>query len=397
MTPVALIPNNSNNQRTHSLYIHFPWCIQKCPYCDFNSHNLNTKLPEDIYINRLISEIDETKHFWPKDKLIETIFMGGGTPSLFSSKSLSRLFEKIYTSFNIAPHCEITIEVNPGASTDLVGYRSIGINRISIGVQSFQPHHLKKLGRIHSNSDAVSTIQRAQKSGFDNINIDLMYGLPNQSLREVSDDLICAIQLNTNHISWYQLTLEPNTLFYAKPPPMPNDDTTADMRDYGIQTLIDNQFYQYEISAFTKDKTCHHNVNYWLFGDYLGIGAGAHSKWSSDIVQRRIGIKHPKQYLMSSHATLRQYDVPIDELLFEYFLNRSRMPGCTTISEISSAIGWLPDKILQHCTHPDLSAFLKCSNQENITLSPLCHDHNSTFLEQLLLVKQELCDEKDRH
>lgn len=263
-----------------ALYIHFPWCIRKCPYCDFNSYKLNTELDEPSYINALVEDLINDLPY-VQDREIISIFMGGGTPSLFSPESMEQLLTKIRQHLVLSSTCEITMEMNPGAVEygNLLGYKEVGINRLSIGVQSFNPQQLKTLGRVHNHLEATEVVYKAQQAGFDNINLDLMYALPQQSVEEALADLQQALQLKTQHLSWYHLTIEPNTEFYRRPPQVPDEDTSIAIETAGKNLLQQSGFFQYEISAYAnRERSCHHNLNYWEFGDYLGIGAGAHAK-----------------------------------------------------------------------------------------------------------------------
>lgn len=313
-----------------SLYVHIPWCQKKCPYCDFNSHAITTDIPEARYVESLIEDLKWDEKL-SQGRKINTIFFGGGTPSIFSSNSIDQIITATDKLIGISPNAEITIEANPG-STDKIKYDdffSIGINRISIGVQSFQSEHLKSLGRIHSNKDAKDAIIAATKAGFNNINIDLMHGLQNQNIREAKEDLKFAIDAGANHISWYQLTIEPNTEFYSKPPILPNTDELADIYDNGMTLLRKKGFEQYEVSAFTSNKKPSlHNLNYWSFGDYIGIGAGAHGK----ITTRKRGIvrtlksKMPNSYMerRDKNTGIRK-SVTQDELITEFMMNALRL------------------------------------------------------------------------
>lgn len=318
------------------LYIHLPWCEKKCPYCDFNSHEPTDKsgnIPENIYVDALLNDLaQDLPLIW--GRTIETIFIGGGTPSLFSGDAIERLFSGLRALLNFSPNIEITMESNPGSAdqNNFQAYRESGVNRLSIGVQSFNDQHLQLLGRIHNSDLAHQAFESARKAGFNNINLDLMYGLPTQTLQQAQADLQIAISLKVEHISHYQLTIEPNTLFQHKPPEqMPDDDLTWDQQD-GCQALLaDHGYLQYEISAYGRDnKVCKHNLNYWQFGDYLGIGAGAHGKITlagEDRVMRRIRQRQPNAYLktqgnqaISSETSLSEAD-----LIFEFMLNTLRL------------------------------------------------------------------------
>jgi len=289
-----------------SLYIHFPWCVKKCPYCDFNSHEKKSDFDENRYIDCLIKETELLlPTIWGRS--IHSVFMGGGTPSLFSPDSMARLLSQLRSLLNIRPEIEITMEANPGTfdigehSEKFIEFKDAGINRLSIGVQSFNNDFLQALGRIHDKQQAFSAIETAKQAGFDSINLDLMYGLPGQNIVQAVADIHTAINSNVSHISHYQLTIEPNTYFFNRPPVLPNDENSWQMQIQCQTALADNHFEQYEISAYSlKDKQCKHNVNYWKFGDYLGIGAGAHSKISNAQYQnitREWRVKNPRDYM----------------------------------------------------------------------------------------------------
>ena len=257
-----------------------PWCIRKCPYCDFNSHKADANLPEAEYIDALLSDLDRDL-IWVQGRDIQSIFFGGGTPSLLSATAYERLFVGLQQRLTFAADIEITLEANPGTfeAEKFSAYRKLGINRLSIGIQSFHPEHLQALGRVHDRDQALRAIELAKLAGFDNFNLDLMHGLPNQTIDQALADLNQALSFNPNHLSWYQLTIEPNTEFYKRPPTLPEDDTLWDIQEAGQALLAKAGFQHYEISAYSQpNKTAKHNVNYWQFGDYLGIGAGAHGK-----------------------------------------------------------------------------------------------------------------------
>jgi len=314
-----------------SLYIHIPWCVRKCPYCDFNSHAKPTIMPEEAYVARLIEDLEEAlPAIWGR-RLI-SIFIGGGTPSVFSPKSINAILEGVRARIGFAGAIEITMEANPGTVDEsrFKAFREAGVNRLSIGVQSFNPEHLQKLGRIHDGDTARRAIDAAYSAGFDNINIDLMHGLSTQTLTEALSDLNIAMSFKPRHLSWYQLTIEPNTAFYKMPPPLPTDDLIHDMQEAGWLLLKDHGFEHYEISAFSqKNAFARHNDNYWCFGDYLGIGAGAHSKISdvnTRTIQRYAKLKQPKDYLdpAKKFKTHEQTITPAD-LPFEFMLNVLRL------------------------------------------------------------------------
>ncbi|MDX1519970.1 MAG: radical SAM family heme chaperone HemW, partial [Gammaproteobacteria bacterium] len=286
-----------------SLYIHLPWCVRKCPYCDFNSHESGTvEAREMAYVDALVSDLDTSlPEIW--GRRIHSIFIGGGTPSLFSPAALERLLQACQARLNPYPDTEITLEANPGTAEakKFRDYRALGINRLSLGIQSFSDTCLQKIGRIHDAREARAAIEMAHTAGFAEINLDLMYGLPGQSLEDAMGDLETAIDFQPQHLSWYQLTLEPNTVFAARPPPLPGEDLVFNMQERGQDLLQDHGYQRYEVSAWSRpDGQCRHNLNYWQFGDYLGIGAGAHSKITDvarGTVSRMTRHRIPERYI----------------------------------------------------------------------------------------------------
>ena len=313
-----------------ALYIHIPWCVKKCPYCDFNSHEKREDLPQAEYINALIADLESgLPQIWGRQ--VSSIFIGGGTPSLFMPEAFDTLLAAVRARVSLLPNAEITLEANPGTveARKFEGFRAAGINRISIGIQSFADDKLIALGRIHSADEAKRAIEMAQPH-FDNINLDLMYALPNQSLEQARQDIDTAISFGTTHLSAYHLTLEPNTPFHHSPPPLPDDDLSADMQEMIEKALGSAGFEHYETSAFAKpNKRCRHNLNYWNFGDYLGIGAGAHGKLTSHTgIVRETRRKHPREYLQAAargeFALDRRAATDI-ELPFEFMMNALRL------------------------------------------------------------------------
>jgi len=313
-----------------SLYVHLPWCVRKCPYCDFNSHELRGALDEAAYIEALMRDLAHDVA-GVGEREVQTIFFGGGTPSLFAPEHIARLLTKVRDIIGVAPNAEITLEANPG-TIDVArfrGYRDAGVNRLSIGIQSFDPDKLAALGRIHGRDEALNAAAAARAAGFDNFNLDLMYGLPSQTLEQAVADLDAALAQTPTHLSVYQLTLEPNTAFYAHPPRLPDDDTLWAMQE-ALQTRLRNRGYeQYEVSAYARSGfQCRHNRNYWEFGDYLGIGAGAHAKLSSaDTITRLHKPRHPRAYLAAAgDATAAESrTLTDDERVFEFMLNAMRL------------------------------------------------------------------------
>ena len=317
-----------------SLYIHIPWCVQKCPYCDFNSHALKTDIPELDYIDALIEDLDTDLAKYDlasQSRELHSIFIGGGTPSLISAPEIGRLLEAVKKRIPFSNDIEITMEANPGTveAGRFNAYREVGVNRISIGIQSFQDEKLKRLGRIHGSREAITAAGLAQEAGLDSFNIDLMHGLPDQSIDDALSDLKQAIALEPPHLSWYQLTIEPNTLFYSKPPVLPDDDDLWEIFEQGHKLLAEAGYVQYEISGYSKPgRQCRHNLNYWRFGDYLGIGCGAHGKLSfaDGTITRTVKVKHPRGYLNPAKPYLDQEtQVEAAELPFEFFMNRFRL------------------------------------------------------------------------
>lgn len=312
-----------------SLYIHLPWCVKKCPYCDFNSHAVKEQIPEDQYVLALLKDFTE-QYSKIHDREIISIFFGGGTPSLFSPLSINKLLKEINNLVSFAKDIEITLEANPGTVDEsrFKGFRAAGVNRLSLGLQSLQNDKLKILGRIHDRNAALRAIDAAVKAGFDNFNLDLMHGLPTQTVDDAMQDLQDAINFNPTHLSWYQLTIEPNTLFYHQPPTLPADEILWDIQEAGKTLLAKNNYLQYEVSAYSlANKNCAHNKNYWEFGDYLGIGAGAHSKLTiNEKVIRHWQVKHPKDYLSVDRSfVMEEKIISEQDLIFEFMLNALRL------------------------------------------------------------------------
>jgi putative oxygen-independent coproporphyrinogen III oxidase len=315
-----------------SVYIHIPWCIHKCPYCDFNSHEFkdqNIKNNEEAYTHALLKQI-ENYNIEP-NRPIHSIFFGGGTPSLFSPKAFDTLIKKLENTFGLDKNCEITIEANPGTfdKEHFYGYRDVGINRMSLGIQSFNQTHLKKLERIHSPKEAASAANLAVRI-FDKVNIDLMFALPSQSLSDVKEDITKALEIGTSHISYYHLTIEPNTFFYKFPPQLPDEEKSAEIFDLISNELNSAKFEHYETSAYAKKNSqCLHNLNYWNFGDYLGIGAGAHSKLSCEgKISRKSCFKNPRDYIKNTNNHKFYDDEKLlseNDLIFEFMMNALRL------------------------------------------------------------------------
>ena len=340
-----------------SLYVHIPWCVRKCPYCDFNSHelkgspardaaallNLDSAL-EQRYVQALIADLDRAlPQVW--GRAVYTVFFGGGTPSLLSSSGLDDLLSAIRARLPLAPDAEITLEANPGTfeAHKFAEFRALGINRLSIGVQSFNPGHLEALGRIHDVAQARAAIEIAQSS-FDNFNLDLMYALPGQTLAQAVADIQTAIGFSPTHVSAYHLTIEPNTVFHRHPPKLPDEEVSADMQQAIETRLADAGYRHYETSAFAKSgREARHNLNYWTFGDYLGIGAGAHGKLSfADRILRQTRYKQPREYMEKAEAgaaVQQEQGVAIDDLPFEFMMNALRLIDGIELSSFSARTG----------------------------------------------------------
>ena len=323
-----------------SLYIHVPWCVRKCPYCDFNSHKADETLPEQAYVSALLDDLDSDlawlKSEAVKERPIHSIFIGGGTPSLLGVNAYQALFTGLKQRLTFENNIEITMEANPGTfeAEKFKGYRQLGINRLSIGIQSFQDHQLKHLGRIHSGQEAINAVNMAKAAGFDNFNLDFMHGLPDQTLEQALDDLQKGINLGPTHISWYQLTIEPNTEFFKRPPKLPQDETLWAIQEAGQELLAKHGYDQYEISAYAKaGKQAKHNLNYWQFGDYLGIGAGAHGKLTiphKDLerskIYRTAKTRLPKDYLNLAKPFLVLKDnIEVEDRDLEFLMNGLRL------------------------------------------------------------------------
>lgn len=342
------------------LYIHIPWCVQKCPYCDFNSHALKGDIPEQLYIDALLEDLD-TDIAKYRDSVstreLTSIFIGGGTPSLISASEIARLLQGVEARIPFADNIEVTMEANPGTieAERFAKYVEAGVTRISIGVQSFEQEKLERLGRIHGQDEAVNAAKLAHQIGLNSFNLDLMHGLPDQSIEQALADLDKAIQLAPPHLSWYQLTIEPNTMFYYKTPTLPDDDDLWDIFEQGHKKLTDAGYVQYEISGYSKPGyQCQHNLNYWRFGDYLGIGCGSHGKLSFEDgrILRTTKIKHPRGYLAAYQNMVKPYldsehDVAEVDRPFEFFMNRFRLIEACPKQDFIDTTG-LPISTIQH-------------------------------------------------
>lgn len=367
-----------------SLYVHIPWCVRKCPYCDFNSHTTPTRLPENAYVDSLLSDLQlELEHIVVRP--LSSIFIGGGTPSLFSATAFARLLAGIHDMLPWQDAIEITLEANPGTfeQAKFAAYRQLGINRLSIGVQSFNDQHLTQLGRVHNANEAQQAVAIAQQAGFTNINLDLMHGLPGQDLTQALADLTCAIELQPNHISWYQLTIEPNTVFWNQPPVLPEDDSLWDIQQAGQALLAEHGFVQYEISAYAKpDKQAQHNLNYWQFGDYIGIGAGAHGKISSldGRILRYWKTRQPNDYLNNQRRAGEQL-LNNAELPFEFLMNALRLSKGVPSQLFSQRTG-LPLTLLQESWQAAQNKGLMLENPQRLATT----EQGALFLNDLLQI-----------
>lgn len=369
-----------------SLYIHMPWCVRKCPYCDFNSHavpdgQLSTDL-EQQYLAALVADF-ETQLEMAQGRSIHSVFIGGGTPSLISAQGYTWLFEKLRARLDFEPDCEITLEANPGTveHDPFADYLAAGINRLSIGVQSFNTEHLQRLGRIHSADNALSAIQQARQAGFERVNVDLMHGLPQQTLEQALTDLKLAVEQGATHISWYQLTIEPNTVFFRTQPVLPQDELLEQIQEQGEAYLKAQGFINYEVSAWRKEQPSAHNLNYWQFGDYLAIGAGAHAKITRpDGIYRFQKTRLPRDYLAKVPADhLQMKKIEADELPFEFMMNALRLNDGVNA------------ELYEQCTGLDLNDLNKTLNQlreKNLLINDLnrisCTKQGHVFLNSVL-------------
>ena len=370
-----------------SLYIHIPWCIEKCPYCDFNSHKLRGDIPETEYLNALIDDLKQDLSFVQGRDLF-SIFIGGGTPSLLSASGIKWLLEKTQQLIPFSQEIEITLEANPGAieNQKIADFKQAGITRFSFGVQSFQQEKLTKLGRIHGVEEAKTAAKQAHNVGMKTFNLDLMHGLPDQSVADAMSDLKTAITLKPTHLSWYQLTIEPNTQYFSHPPKLPDDETLWDIQERGVKLLAEHGYHQYEISGYSqKGWQCQHNLNYWRFGDYLGIGCGAHGKVSLPLenkILRTTKIKHPKGYLDPKRTYMNDcISVDKNELVFEYMMNRLRLMEAIPFQEFENYTG-LHVNVLSTQLKQATQKGLIVVNETNCQVTPLGH----RYLNELLTI-----------
>ncbi|HBH7052376.1 TPA: radical SAM family heme chaperone HemW [Morganella morganii] len=365
-----------------SLYIHIPWCVQKCPYCDFNSHALKGEVPHDDYVAHLLADLDADLPL-VAGREIRTIFIGGGTPSLLSAEAMQTLMDGVRARIPVAADAEVTMEANPGTveADRFSGYQKAGINRISIGVQSFGDDKLIRLGRIHDAGEAKRAARLAATLGLRSFNLDLMHGLPEQHLGEALSDLRQAIELAPPHLSWYQLTIEPNTSFGSRPPVLPDDDLLWDIFSQGHQLLTQAGYVQYETSAYAKPGfQCQHNLNYWRFGDYLGIGCGAHGKisFADGRILRTVKTKHPRGYMEGRYLD-QQNDVATEDRPFEFFMNRFRLLEAMPRSDFTDYTG-LPESVVR----PQIEAALNAGEISETATHWQITEHGKLFLNTLM-------------
>ena len=370
-----------------ALYIHIPWCVRKCPYCDFNSHAVRGEIPEAQYVKALLADLTREKNA-AQGRSISSIFIGGGTPSLFSAKGIADILQGAEKIVPFASNIEITMEANPGTfeSERFAGFKAAGVTRLSVGVQSFNDEHLVQLGRIHSGAEAIVAIEAAAKLGFAHLNIDLMHGLAKQSPAQALQDLSTGIALGSDHLSWYQLTIEPNTEFHARPPTLPDLDTLWDIQQEGQALIAAAGFVQYEISAYAKaGAQARHNINYWQFGDYFGVGAGAHGKlsfWNEDKSQleitRRWKKRSPKAYLSSVDPLGGQNIVAADELPFEFMMNALRLTEGAPMEYYTQRTGLPISSVQQALQQAQAKGLIKQGDR----IAPT--EHGALFLNDLL-------------
>ncbi len=372
-----------------ALYIHIPWCVRKCPYCDFNSHENKENIQENAYIDALIADLEQaTPQIWGRK--IRSVFFGGGTPSLFSAEAIDKILSHVRMLTPLEYDAEITLEANPGTvdAGHFAGYKQAGVNRVSLGIQSFDDRYLNAIGRIHDKGQALAAAELALKT-FDRVNLDVMYALPNQSLEDALRDAKQACALEPSHLSFYHLTLEPNTPFHRTLPSLPGEDTSAIMQERIEEVLAEHNYLHYETSGFAQDgKQCRHNLNYWTFGDYLGIGAGAHSKLSfHDKIIRQTRHKHPNRYLehaIKGEAIDQEWSIPKDELGFEFMMNALRLVDGFELDLFEQRTGLSPMLINNKLKKAQEKGLIeqKCSPENRILIKPTLLGQR--FLNELL-------------
>ncbi len=369
------------------LYIHLPWCVRKCPYCDFNSHAASGELPEQNYVHAVLRDLDQDLAEIP-DRRLDSLFFGGGTPSLFSPDAIHTLIDSIKTRIPCSPEMEVTLEANPGTveKNKFRAFKEAGVNRLSIGVQSFQPAQLKALGRIHTGAEAIYAAEEAHNAGLDNFNLDLMYGLPGQTAQDAAGDVLGAIALEPAHISYYQLTIEAHTLFSKFPPQLPLEDLIWDIQSESQSILAHHGYRQYEISAYAKPGfECRHNLNYWTFGDYLGVGAGAHAKITdaeSGNMYRTSKTRHPERYMQTAGTPANvstRSDIPKQERVVEYLMNALRLNSGFKKTEFVARTGLELSNL-----EPELTECVNENLLEQTKTHIRCTDKGRNFLDVIL-------------
>ena len=373
-----------------SLYIHIPWCVEKCPYCDFNSHKLKGALPEQAYLQALLDDLGN-ELVYVQGRELTTIFIGGGTPSLISATGIGWLLQEIAKKIPFTEAIEITLEANPGTieNQKIADFKKAGINRFSFGVQSFQQQKLTRLGRIHGPEEAKNAAKQATDAAVKTFNLDLMHGLPEQTLDDALSDLQTAIDLNPTHLSWYQLTIEPNTQYFSHPPTLPEEDLLWEIQEAGQKLIAANGYQQYEISGYSKPGfACRHNLNYWSFGDYIGIGCGAHGKLTLPLENRIIRttkIKHPKGYLDPTRPFLDSSNqIEAEDLAFEYMMNRMRLFEPIPFNEFEAYTG-LPLSAIKAPVEQAIAKGLLTKDNQSWQISLLGH----RYLNELLTLFME--------
>ena len=378
-----------------SAYVHVPWCVRKCPYCDFNSHQASTgkvgdplRLPEEEYLYAIADDLAKELEL-VQGRQLQSVFFGGGTPSLLQPVVIENIIDLLSHHVGLGQDCEITLEANPGTfeAQKFAAYRQAGVNRLSIGVQSFDDLKLQALGRIHGSDEAVQAFHIARDAGFDNINLDLMFGLPGQSLAESQRDLHRAIELQPEHLSWYELTLEPNTEFYKRPPRLPVESTMNEINDKGIELLLSNGFQRYETSAFARDnKQCQHNLNYWQFGDYLAIGPGAHGKTTGGGGIKRYSKTRAPQHYLAKQGTRRvgEQSIPPDQLAFEFLMNALRLIQGFPLQTMLHRTGMNADQARSVLAPLAAKAYLQISSKGHVAPTSLGVRYLNDCLVELL-------------
>ena len=373
-----------------SLYVHVPWCVRKCPYCDFNSHEAGVDLDESAYITALLTDLEQDIGYFSQQE-IQTVFFGGGTPSLFSAESIDNILAGIARRIPLTPDCEVTLEANPGTfeQNRFTDYRSAGINRLSIGIQSFADEQLNRLGRIHDRHEAVRAIETARNAGFENINLDLMFGLPGQDLSDAVEDIRLACDLEPSHLSHYQLTIEANTYFHKHTPVLPGTELIWDMQQACHEIMQQHGYAQYEVSAFSQsDRQCRHNINYWTFGDYIGIGAGAHGKSTttdSGVISRRWKHRQPAAYIdnaTQANACSGSSELETADILFEFLMNALRLRRGFSFELFEQRTGIGRERLLDACDRVDEDLLL--ISETELCTSRRGFDFLNTVLEQFL-------------